>query len=436
MPLPAGPALPGWSQAQAWIEDPIRFWEGCRDEFGDIFTVQLGSLGAVVLFSQPEAVRKVFQLPAESYECRQYNEQYKYVMGGESLLLSDGPRHRSRRRLLMSPLHQALTPQLACAIQRLTSEMVDSWPRGEPISVRPAIHLLSLRIMLDVLFGDLGRPICQEIQQRFKDEILQDLGTWSPWRRFGRLHPLFRELISSEVRAAREATAQPPATLFDTLAQARDNAGDELADDEIQDHVFTMLVAGVDPTAIAITWALYWIQSSPEVKETLARELTTCRDAADPLEVAELPYLSAVCQEVLRMYPVVTTPTGRKLTTRVEIGGWQFEPGVTLLPCTYLVHHRADLYPEPDRFRPERFLDRQFGPHQYFPFGGGNRTCIGATLAPLEIKLALATILRRLDLELANPGPVRPVRHGTLLAPPESMTLIATGPSSRSGHPY
>ena len=116
------------------------------------------------------------------------------------------------------------------------------------------------------------------------------------------------------------------------------------------------------------------------------------------------------------MHPIPTTPSGRKLVGPVEIGGRRYEPGVTLLPCTYLVHRRPDLYPEPARFRPERFLERQYASHEYFPFGGGARTCVGAALAPLEMKLVLAEILTGCDLVPAHDGPVRPVRHGTLLA--------------------
>ena len=117
------------------------------------------------------------------------------------------------------------------------------------------------------------------------------------------------------------------------------------------------------------------------------------------------------------MYPVVTTPTGRKLSTAVFIQGRRFDSGITLLPCTYLVHRRPDIYPEPGRFRPERFLERRYASHEYFPFGGGVRTCLGATLAPVEMKLVLAEICTRSRLAPAHDGPVRPVRHGTLLAP-------------------
>jgi cytochrome P450 family 110 len=432
MSLPPGPDQPGWIQAQSWIENPVDFWRDCAAQFGETFTVQLGSLGSIVLFSHPSAVRQIFQLPVESYECRHYNEQYKYVMGEQSLLLSDGPRHRSRRRLLMPPLHRQTSPEFLRLIQRLTEQAVNDWPMGSPFSMRQSSHILSLQFMLVVLFGDIESDPCRQIVALFRDEILQDLGTWSPWRRFGHLKPRFRELISREIHERRTHPASDRADLVSVLSHARDENGSLYEDDEIHDHVFTMLTAGVDPTAIALSWALYWVCEVPEVKEKVIREIKSLGTRPDPEQVAELPYLSVVCQEALRMYPVVPTPSGRKLTTRVEIMGHTYDPGTTLLPCTFLVHHRPELYDEPDRFRPERFLERRYGPHEYLPFGGGNRTCIGATLATLEIKIALATILGCRKLEPAHLGPVRPVRHGTLLTPSEAMRMIVTGLASQT----
>jgi unspecific monooxygenase len=214
--------------------------------------------------------------------------------------------------------------------------------------------------------------------------------------------------------------------LFDAMVQARDETGSSLSDEEIEDHIFTMLVAGVDPTALALSWALYWIHEDAEVLSTLRTEIDGLGPDPGPERIDQLPYLTSVCLETLRMYPVVITPTGRKLPTPVELHGRRYEPGVTLLPCTYLVHHRADLYPDPFRFRPERFRERQYSAHEYFPFGGGARTCIGASLAPLEMKLVLAEVMAKCELAPTHEGSVRPVRHGTLLAPSDAMKFVLT----------
>jgi unspecific monooxygenase len=419
--LPPGPKLPSGRVAQLWIERPIEFWEECAARYGEAFTIELGSLGTSVVFSHPEAIRQIFQLAPESYECRPFNDYYKSVMGSNALFLADGADHRRMRRLLMPSLHRGMVETHGDAMRRLTREAIAVWPRGRPFSPRTVLHLLSLRVMLRILFGSEDHELAGEIAGIFAQEIYRELGSWSAWTRFSHLHPHLRERIAVGIRSAADCDR---GTLFGVLVEARDEVGNRLSDDEIQDHLFTMIVAGVDPTALALCWALYWIHQDHEVLHRLRREIADLGTDPASQRVVELPYLSAVCQETLRMYPLPTTPSGRKLVGPAEIQGRRYEPGVTLLACSYLVHRRPDLYPDPARFRPERFLERRYAPHEYFPFGGGARTCIGAYLAPLELRLILAEVLARCDLIPAHDGPVVPARHGTLLAPSDALKFV------------
>lgn len=422
--LPPGPRLPGHLVAKLWIERPVSFWEACAASHGDTFTVELGSLGTTVLFADPEAVRQVFALAPEAYECRPFNEHYRSVVGTNSVLAADGGRHRQIRRVLTPALHRRLVEAQGEAILRAVRRSLPEWPIGRPFSPRPMLHRISLEVMLGILFGSVEDGLPGEILRLFTQEIYQDLGSWSAWTRFMRHQPALRERIAEEARRRRDgATGE---TLLDAMLQARDETGAPLSDEDVQDQVFTMLVAGVDPTALALAWALYWITGEPEVLARLREELGRLGPDFGTSAVDGLPYLEAACRESFRMYPVVLTPTGRKLLAPAEIGGRLYPAGVTLLPCTYLVHRRADLYPEPDRFRPDRFLERSYAPHEYFPFGGGARTCIGASLAPLEMKLVLAEILTRCELIPAHDGPVEPVGHGALLAPSDAFKLLMT----------
>lgn len=425
MDLPPGPGLQAPRVAQLWVERPVEFWEECAARYGEAFTIELGSLGTTVVFADPEAVRDVFQLPPEAYECRPFNGHYKSVMGSRSLLMSDGERHRRMRRVIMPSLHRRLVEARGEAILRAVRRSLPGWPIGRPFSPRPMLHLISLEVVLGILFGSEEDELAREILGVFEREIYQDLGSWSAWTRFMHYQPRLRERIARE--AARRRPEAGGATLFDELLRARDESGGPLPDEDIQDHIFTMLVAGVDPSALALAWALYWITEDAEVLGRLRAEVDGIGPGAGPAAVAGLPLLAAACQETLRMYPVVITPTGRKLVEPAEIRGRAYPRGVTLLPCTYLVHRHADIFPEPDRFRPDRFMGRQYAPHEYFPFGGGARTCIGASLAPLEMKLVLAEILARCELAPAHDGPVRPARHGTLLAPSDTMRFVLTG---------
>lgn len=174
-----------------------------------------------------------------------------------------------------------------------------------------------------------------------------------------------------------------------------------------------------------MAWAFYWSDRLPEVKDKLLHELNNLPADADPSAIARLPYLSAVCSETLRIYPIAINPFPRILKVPMEIAGYQFEPGTILLPSIYLTHQREDIYPEPKQFKPERFLQRQFSPYEYFPFGGSNRRCIGAAFALLEMKLVLFTILSQYELKRVGNRSVKPTRRGLTVAPPANMQMVA-----------
>ena len=270
--LPPGPDLPGWQVAQLWIEQPVEFFEECAAQYGESFTIELGSLGTTVLFSHPEAVSQIFQLPPESYECRPFNDYYQSVMGAHSLFLTDGSHHRRMRRVLMPPLHRRLVEQHGGAIRSLARQAIAAWPCDQAFSPRPAMHLLSLKIILGVIFGSTEDDLGRDIAGVFSREIFRELGSWSVWTRFSHLHSRFRELIGEKIRHWRSPSESGSggSALFDALAGARDEAGNLLDEEEIQDHIFTMLVAGVDPTALALSWALYRIHEEPEVTRSTA----------------------------------------------------------------------------------------------------------------------------------------------------------------------
>jgi cytochrome P450 len=171
---------------------------------------------------------------------------------------------------------------------------------------------------------------------------------------------------------------------------------------------------------------LYWIHHLPKVREKLLQELDSLGDARDSSAIFRLPYLNAVCAETLRIYPVGMLTFPRVVKTPLQLMGYQLEPGTILAGCIYLTHHRQNLYPEPKQFKPERFLERQFSPYEYLPFGGGSRRCIGMAFAMFEMKVVLATVLSRYDLALADNRPVRPLRRG-LTSASSDVRLVVTG---------
>lgn len=230
-------------------------------------------------------------------------------------------------------------------------------------------------------------------------------------------------LIYAEIADRRRAFDPTRSDILTLLLSARDEAGEAMSDEELRDELMTLLVAGHETTATALTWAMYWIHTIPSVKQKLLAELDALDNRADPGTIAKLPYLNAVCSETLRIYPVGFIAQLRIVQSPISVAGYPFAAEDVLIPCIYLVHHRSDLYPEPNQFRPERFLERQFSPYEYLPFGGSNRRCIGAAFALFEMKLVLATILRQYELELDEPNPVKPVRRGVTIAPNSPMPM-------------
>src|SRR6202049_4824458 len=179
----------------------------------------------------------------------------------------------------------------------------------------------------------------------------------------------------------------------------------------------TLLVAGHETTATALTWALYWIHKLPVVRKQLLKELQALDGPLNPSVLFRLPYRNAVCCETLRIYPVGMLTFPRVTKSRVELMGSSLEPGTIVVGCIYLTHHREDVYPDPDEFRPERFLERRYSPFEYLPFGGGIRRCIGMGLAQFEMKLVISGILSSFELALADTRSVRLVRRGVTSGP-------------------
>lgn len=184
---------------------------------------------------------------------------------------------------------------------------------------------------------------------------------------------------------------------------------------------------GFENTSTAIAWSLYWVHKETEVQTKLLQELDSLGEFADPMSIARLPYLTAVCNETLRISSVNMMISGRVVVSPIELMGYKLEPGTALFGSIYLTHQRSDLYPEPKRFKPERFLEREFSAYEFVPFGGGIRSCIGASLALFEMKLALATVLSRYQLALNDRKPEKLQGRGIVLVPAHGVNMVVQG---------
>lgn len=257
--------------------------------------------------------------------------------------------------------------------------------------------------------------------------LQQDWGTWTPWGQMKSRQRDTYELLQAEIAERRTKNNQNRGDVLSLMMAARDENGQPMTDDELKDELLTILFAGHETTATTLAWAFYQVHQNSDVLEKLHQELDSLGENLNPMEIAQLPYLTAVCQETLRMYPVIPVLFPRITKSSINIAGYQFEPDTTLMPSIYLVHYREDLYPNPQQFRPERFLERQYSPSEYIPFGGGSRRCLGYALAQLEIKLVLATVLSNYQLALVENKPIRLQRRGFTLAPDGGVPMVTIG---------
>ncbi len=440
---PSGSALIRRIRMLRWIFSPLEVIEERAKRYGDIFVVAKNISPLVVYFSRPEAIQQILTADPELFEVASGNDPLLPLLGEHSLILLDGVKHQRQRRLLMPPFHGDRLRTYGQQICDITQQVMSQWRVGEPFIIRASTQEISLRVILSAVFGlhegegyDQLRKLLTSMLDAvasplsstllFFPSLQKDWGLLSPWGRFRRLKQQIDQLLITEIQARREQADPNRDDILSLLLAARDEAGQPMTDEELRDELLTLLFAGHETTASALAWAFYWVDRLPEVKDKLLQELDTLPPDADPSTIARLPYLNAVCSETLRIYPIALNPFPRILKSPMEIAGYQFEPGTILLPSIYLTHQREDIYPEPKRFKPERFLERQYSPYEYFPFGGSNRRCIGAAFALFEMKLVLATILSRYELKLFGNRAVKPTRRGLTVAPPGSMRLVVT----------
>jgi cytochrome P450 len=252
----------------------------------------------------------------------------------------------------------------------------------------------------------------------FAGPLQKDLGPWSPWGRFLRKREAVDGLLHEEIAERRADPDRRGDDILSLLLDARDAEGEPLTDGELRDELITLLVAGHETTATALSWALHWLATRPEVRQRLREELLEARPAPDtPPELGtllRLPYLQAVCNETLRLYPVGMITFPRRLEAPLVLAGHSLEAGTVVLGCIFLAHRRTEVFPDPEHFNPERFLTNNFSPFSFLPFGAGSRRCIGMAFALFEMKLVLSELLTRFALELdpLTPLPVRPERRG------------------------
>ena len=446
MQLPNTLKTPSFLQKLQWVVDPVGYMETATQQYPDIFTAEVVGFGDTLVFvNHPQAIQEILTNDRKKFAAvGEENKILQPLIGDYSVIMLEGNRHKRRRQILMPPFHGERLQAYGDLICNLTEKVFNQLPQDKPFLARTAMQDISLQVMLEAVFGLYEGERYQQLKrllalitEKFNSPLSasllyfpflqKDLGTWSPWGKFVRQRQQIDQLLYAEIADRRSHPDPNRIDILSLLMSAKDEQGNSMTDQELRDEMMTLLLAGHETTASAMAWGLYWIHHLPEVREKLLQELDTLGESPNPMSIARLPYLSAVCNETLRITPVAINTFAREVQEPVELLGHRLEPGTLVVGCIYLLHQREDLYPDHKQFKPERFLKHQFSPYEFMPFGAGARSCIGNALAPFEMKLVLATILSRYQLALVDHRPEKPQRRSITLAPAGGVKMVITG---------
>ena len=440
--LPPGPTAWPIVQLLRYARRPYGVMEDAAREFGTCYTVRGPGLPPMVVFSDPDAIKDIFTADPDALHGGEAQGPFLGpLIGWNSLLLLDGARHRRERRLLMPPFHGERMQVYGRVIREIADRAIDRWAIGRPFRVHPEMQAITLDVILRAVFGlDENRALV-----RVRETILgalhlfegptapflgipvlqHELGGLSPWGRFVRCKRDLRRILHEEITRRRTHGTAGRTDVLSMLVDARDEDGAPMTDDELFDEMFTILGAGHETTASSLAWTLCHVLPRPDVLDRIAAE--HARVVGDgPVEPEHLPrleYLDAVIKETARLTPVATQTT-RHLMVPTRIGDRELPAGINVSAAIYATHHRADLWPDPERFDPDRFLGTRPEPYTFFPFGGGERRCLGAAFASFEMKVVLAQVLSRTRLRLAPGYYPRPLLRAITVAPSKGVPVI------------
>jgi len=423
--------MPAPVQALEWALRPATFLERCHRDHGDLITVRLDVGRAPrVLIAEPQTASRILSDPSLT-KTPDSRASIIPVFGEESVLLADGEEHIQRRRRMLPAFHGAKLKDYHREILAATDREIEGWPLGRPISLRTRLQRLSLHLILEAVLGSATQQVREESGERMGALLATvanrraALAVALPGRlrallARGALGPSRADLdavIVAEIERRHRAEDLGTDALTDLLVPGDD--GEALGTEVICDQVRTLLLAGHESIATSLAWTIEHLVHAPAAAERLARE-SRSEDGDGGKAFAE-----AILSESLRLSPPLAN-TQRQLTAELPTGSYTLPPGTLVTPCAFLIHRRPDLYPEPDKFRPERFLDAPPIPRAWMPFGGGARRCLGAGFARHQMNLILCRLSERLDFEAASAARESVRRRGIVFSPAKGANVVIT----------
>jgi cytochrome P450 family 135 len=428
--LPPEPKSSPLVQTLRWSFRPLPFMQECREKYGDNFSVKFISFERpMVMISDPAAIKALYMERAHGLPPGR-QVVLTPIVGARSLLVIEGDDHLAHRKLMLPAFHGEQMRSYQPLVEEIVDAEIDSWPLGEEFAIHPRMQAMTLEIILRVVFGVAEGPRLQELRgvlTRVLEETASPFtqliglaarrfGGRGPWARFEAQLKEVDELLYAEI-AERRASGdfEQRDDILSTLIQARFEDGDRMSDTDLRDQLMTLLLAGHETTATALAWTF----------DLLLRHAAPLARLRESLEAGEDDYLRATISESLRLRPVVPL-AGRRLNKELSVDGLTLPAGTDVTPAIWLAHTRADVYPEPFAFKPERFLGEAPDTYAWIPFGGGIRRCIGAAFAEFEMRIVLGEVLTRCELHKASPAPEKIGRRNITLSPKDGTPVVLT----------
>ncbi|MBN3922049.1 cytochrome P450 [Nostoc sp. NMS4] len=425
---------PGWLQRIELILTPIGYWERAFESHPEAFWAKGVDWGSpLMMFYTPQAVQQIIENRDKHLGIVSFPGELTAIFGNNSVATSEGDRHQIFRKILMPPLHGKQVHNYGKLICEITHQVMQELPINQPFLAWEVAQDITLQVLIKILFGSAQKERYQQIKNlivsllnlfaaktarfpllRFFPKVL---GHRNFGQKFLQIRQQIEQLSYAEITERRTCIEPDKTDMLSLLMLFRDEHGHPLTDVEILDNLLLLLSTGNESTTAAICWLWYCVYRNPEIQEKLLQEIENLGDFSNPNSFYRLPYLTAVCNETLRMYPITMFILPRGVNTPTEIAGYKLQPGNLVSISNYLLHRQENLYPEPSKFKPERFIERQFSAYEFIPFGGGIRNCIGAELALYLMKLILVTTVSEYQLVLANKQPVKPQSRNANLAP-------------------
>jgi cytochrome P450 family 135 len=421
---PPGPSVPRHLLGAYWLLAEHDLLARCRRRYGDVFSLRIWPVGFVVVIADPAEIKRVFTSDPNQLRAGEGNVVMQPVAGPESVLLLDDKRHLNRRKLMLPPFHGERMSVYADLIGEIADEEIARWPLGDPFSAHTSMQRITLRVILRAVLG-IEDPARGAELERLLPKLLnspallwpilqRDMGARSPWRRFTALRERVDAILFDEIARKRaDPDLAEHEDILSMLVQAHDEHGESMTDEELRDQLVTLLLAGHETTATGLAWTFERVLRTPDVHARLRTAIAEDDER----------YLDCLIKEGLRLRPVVPL-VARRVNAPFPIGDYTIPPG-TLLTCSMiLTHSRPDLYPDPDAFRPERFMEDAPDTYTWLPFGGGTRRCIGAAFATLEMKVILRHVFTRCQLDAPNQRPERPRRRFVTYPPNHGAKMV------------